>query len=102
MQLRPIRVEGRGEEPGPERLELCDRTRVSGSCRGGNGCRIEHRHDRPRCSPPPLPRRGVALFQRHSELSPDLLKDGFNCWDRPPDGVHPVFIRGERSENIAL
>jgi hypothetical protein len=53
-----------------------------------------------------LPRRfrvaGWRFFQRHSELSPDLLKDGFNCRDRPPDGVHPVFIRGERSENIAL
>ncbi|WP_168195716.1 hypothetical protein [Bradyrhizobium sp. NAS80.1] len=42
------------------------------------------------------------MFQRNSELSPDLLKDGFNCPDWGPDGVRPVFIHGERRENIAL
>jgi hypothetical protein len=44
----------------------------------------------------------VALFPRETELWPDLLKDGFNCPERGQDGVRPVFIRGERRENIAL
>jgi hypothetical protein len=44
----------------------------------------------------------VALFPRETKLWPDLLKDSFNCPERGPDGVRPVFIRGERRENIAL
>jgi hypothetical protein len=44
----------------------------------------------------------AALFPRESELWPDLLKEGFNCPDQGPNGVRPVFIRGERMENIAL
>jgi ATP-binding cassette ChvD family protein len=44
----------------------------------------------------------VALFQRRDELSPDLLKDGFNCLDPRRHGVQSVFSRGERTENVAL
>ncbi|MCP3446498.1 hypothetical protein [Bradyrhizobium sp. CCGUVB14] len=50
----------------------------------------------------PVRSERVALFPRETELWPDLLKDGFNCPERGQDGVRPVFIRGERRENIAL
>src|SRR3954467_5316817 len=50
----------------------------------------------------PVHSERVALFPRENELWPDLLKDGFNCPDQRRDGVRPVFIRGERRENIAL
>ncbi|MEH2488093.1 hypothetical protein [Bradyrhizobium sp. AZCC 2230] len=50
----------------------------------------------------PVHSERVALFPRETELWPDLLKDGFNCPERGQDGVRPVFIRGERRENIAL
>jgi hypothetical protein len=53
-----------------------------------------------RCAPVHSER--VALFPRETELWPALLKNGFNCPDRRPDGDRPVFIRGERTENIAL
>ncbi|MET4072101.1 hypothetical protein ABID58_006928 [Bradyrhizobium sp. S3.2.6] len=50
----------------------------------------------------PVHSERVALLPRETELWPALLKNGFNCPDRAPDGVCPVFIRGERRENIAL
>jgi hypothetical protein len=37
-----------------------------------------------------------------NQFSLYLLKDGFNCPDLPPDGGHPVFVRGERMENAPL
>jgi hypothetical protein len=43
-----------------------------------------------------------AFFQRCDELSPDLLKVGFNFHGPHRYGVHPVSIRGERIENVAL
>ena len=55
---------------------------------------------RPRCAPVRSDR--VALFPAKPSFRPDLLKDGFNCPDRCPDGVHSVFVRGERTENVAL
>src|SRR4051795_2571722 len=50
----------------------------------------------------PVHSERVALFPRENELWPDLLKEGFNCPVLRPDGVPPVFNRGERGENIAL
>src|SRR6185295_7280526 len=40
-----------------------------------------------------------AFRRAEPELWPDSLKVGFNCRDRCPYGVSPVFIRGERREN---
>jgi ATP-binding cassette ChvD family protein len=34
-----------------------------------------------------------------NDLSPDSLKDGFNCTDQSRHGFEPVIIRGERIEN---
>jgi hypothetical protein len=39
---------------------------------------------------------------REQELWPDLLKDGFDRLDDSVRGVHSVFSRSERMENIAL
>jgi hypothetical protein len=50
----------------------------------------------------PVRSERVALFPREIELWLDLLKDGFNCPDLGPDGVRSVFVRGERTENVAL
>jgi hypothetical protein len=41
----------------------------------------------------PVHSERVALLPRETELWPDLLKDGFNCPDRPsgwcPTSIHP-------------
>jgi len=43
-----------------------------------------------------------AFFGAENEFWPYLLKDSFNLGDSSAHGVDPVFIRGERMENIAL
>jgi hypothetical protein len=40
-----------------------------------------------------------AFFDAETQLSPDSLKEGFNCHDPAKHGVGPVMNRGERIEN---
>jgi hypothetical protein len=95
MQFRAVGVERLGHELAPESAELCQRFCQSGVSvsRGGKGCRTDRSHDAGPCFQD-------AFFGAENEFSPDLLKDSFNCRDLGRHGDYPVFIRGERMENV--
>jgi hypothetical protein len=83
MQFRPVGIEGAGEELAPEGANSSKSMgRLAAVGRGAEGCGREGYHDAPACLLAAYAAQS-ALFGAESQLSPDLLKQGFNCRDRP-------------------
>ena len=103
VQFRPIGAECPGEELAQEGAEFCDGFCLSGAAvrRGVKRCRTDRSHDASLlCFHSRRRAARDAFFGAWNDLSPDSLKDGFNCTgSRPHMVIEPVIIRGERMEN---
>jgi hypothetical protein len=88
-----------GEELAPEVAEFGDNLRKAGAAGPGGG------QGRARCHDAALlfVMRGFraqnAVFDAENEISPDSLKEGFNCRDLPHTWFRSRNHRGERMEN---
>jgi hypothetical protein len=104
VQFRPIGIERPGEELAPEGAEFGDNLRKAGAAGPGSG------QGRARCHDAALLfimrgfRAQNAVFDAENEISPDSLKEGFNCRDLRAHGFDPVIIgvNGWKTRGVRL
>jgi hypothetical protein len=92
-------VECPGEELAPEDAEFGDNFRKTSAAGRGGGQGCARCHDAALLFIMRGFRAQNAVFDAENEISPDSLKEGFNCRHRPYTWFPSRIQRGERMEN---